>query len=103
MSKYTKASDESWILKVAIKRWLREPLLHFILIGLILFAAYGYLQSDNESDESSNQIVLTTDDIRQLNIYFVSQWKRPPTPEELQAMVVTLNNIRRDRLYFIYI
>jgi len=85
------------MLSVAIKRWLREPLLHFVLIGLILFAAYGYLQSDNESDESSNQIVLTTDDIRQLNIYFVSQWKRPPLPEELEAMVE--DKIREEVLY----
>jgi len=97
MRKSTIKEDEVSRLNIVIKRWLREPLFHFILIGLILFAAYGYLQSDNESDESSNQIVLTTDDIRQLNIYFVSQWKRPPTPEELQAMVE--DKIREEVLY----
>ena len=25
-----------------VKRWLREPLLHFLLIGLVLFGVYAY-------------------------------------------------------------
>lgn len=83
--------------QLIIMRWLREPLVHFLLIGLVLFAAYGFIQRDQSPDESSNQIVLTPDDIRQLNIYFVSQWKRPPTPEELQAMVE--DKIREEVLY----
>ena len=27
-----------------LKRWLREPLLHFLLLGVVLFAAYAYMQ-----------------------------------------------------------
>jgi hypothetical protein len=26
-----------------LKRWLREPLLHFVLIGIAVFAVYAYM------------------------------------------------------------
>ena len=31
--------------RVAIGRWLREPLLHFLLIGAALFAVYAQLRA----------------------------------------------------------
>ncbi len=37
--------------------------------------------------ESSKQIVLSLDDLRQMDMYFESQWHRQPTPEEFSAMV----------------
>jgi hypothetical protein len=30
---------------------------------------------------------LTLDDLRQLDVYFQSQWRRPPTPEALGRLV----------------
>ena len=27
-----------------VRRWLREPLIHFLLIGAVLFAVYGSMQ-----------------------------------------------------------
>jgi len=76
---------------------LREPLVHFVLIGLVLFAVYGYMHRDRGAAESSNQIVLTMDDLRQMDVYFVSQWHRQPTPEEFRAMVE--DRIREEVLY----
>jgi hypothetical protein len=29
-----------------MKRWLHEPLLHFLLAGALLFAAYGWLNRE---------------------------------------------------------
>src|SRR5207344_1334274 len=37
------------------------------------------------------------DDLSQLEIYFESQWRRPPTPEELDRMVE--DKIREEVLY----
>jgi peptidyl-prolyl cis-trans isomerase C len=79
------------------KLWLREPLVHFLLIGLVLFAAYGYMNRGRDRAESSKQIVLTLDDLRQIDMYFVSQWHRQPTPREFQAMVE--DKIREEVLY----
>ena len=80
-----------------IKRWLREPLLHFLLLGLVLFAGYGYMHRGRGGVESSRQIVLSLDELQQMDTYFVSQWHRQPTPPEFQAMVE--DKVREEILY----
>jgi hypothetical protein len=80
-----------------IKRWLREPLLHFLAVGLLLFAVYGYMNRGRGGVESSRQIALTLDDLRTMDAYFESQWHRQPTPQEFQAMVE--DKIREEVLY----
>ena len=70
-----------------IGRWLREPLLHFLLLGLVLFAADAYMQRGRGGVESSRQITLSLDELRQMDMYFESQWHRQPTPAEFQALV----------------
>jgi peptidyl-prolyl cis-trans isomerase C len=79
------------------KRWLREPLLHFLLLGLALFAVYSYLQRGRGGVESSKQIALTLDELGQMEMYFESQWHRRPTPQEFQAMVE--DKVREEVLY----
>jgi hypothetical protein len=80
-----------------LKRCLREPLLHFLLLGVVLFAVYGYLHRGRGGVESSKQIALSLDDLRTMEVYFESQWHRPPTPQEFQAMVE--DKIREEVLY----
>jgi peptidyl-prolyl cis-trans isomerase C len=80
-----------------LKRWLREPLLHFLLLGLALFAIYAYMHRGRGGFESSRQIVLTLDELRQMDMYFQSQWHRQPTPAEFQAMVE--DKVREEVLY----
>ena len=70
-----------------IGRLLREPLVHFLLLGVALFAAYTSMERGRGGGESSQQIRLTLDDLRQLDLHFASQWRRPPTPEELNRLV----------------
>jgi hypothetical protein len=41
-----------------LKCWLREPLLHFLLLGLLLFGGYAYFQRGRGGVESSKQIAL---------------------------------------------
>ena len=80
-----------------LKRWLREPLLHFLLLGVVLFAAYAYVQRGRGGVESSRQIALSLDDLRTMDMYFESQWHRQPTPAEFQAMVE--DKVREEVLY----
>jgi len=86
---------QSFLLK--LKRWLREPLLHFLLLGLVLFVTYAYLQRGRGGVESSKQIALSLDDLRTMDMYFESQWHRQPTPAEFQAMVE--DKVREEVLY----
>jgi parvulin-like peptidyl-prolyl isomerase len=70
-----------------MRRLLREPLLHFLLLGAALFAAYTFLQRGRGTEVTARRIELTQDDLGQLDVYFESQWRRPPTPQELDALV----------------
>ena len=70
-----------------MKRLLREPLVHFLLIGAALFALSHYLQPVRSAAPSSKQILLSPDELAQLAMLFQSQWKRDPTPEEFGRMV----------------
>jgi peptidyl-prolyl cis-trans isomerase C len=80
-----------------MKRLLREPLLHFVILGVALFVGYSGLQRDRDVDLSSQEIRLTLDDLAQLNILFESQWRRLPTVDEFNALVE--NRVREEILY----
>lgn len=80
-----------------LKRLLREPLLHFLALGLLLFVIYGYLNRGRGGVESSRQIVISMDDLRTMEAFFESQWHRPPTPQEFQSMVE--DKVREEVLY----
>jgi peptidyl-prolyl cis-trans isomerase C len=81
----------------AVKRWLGEPLLHFLVLGAGLFAMSVYLNRGPGGVPSSTQIALTLDDLRQVESYFESQWQRPPTPEEFDRLVE--NKVQEEVLY----
>ena len=80
-----------------MKRLLREPLVHFLLLGALLFAGYAYFDRGRGGVESAKQIQLSLDDIAQLAMLFQSQWKRDPTPEEFGRMVET--KVQEEVLY----
>ena len=64
---------------------------------MALFGIYGWMQRGRGGVESSKQIALTLDDLQLMESYFESQWHRPPTPAEFQAMVE--DKIREEVLY----
>jgi peptidyl-prolyl cis-trans isomerase C len=70
-----------------LRRWSREPLLHFILIGLVLFAGYSVLHPKSEATSESNRIVLTPDDLVQMSVTWLAQGRAPPTPEQMQNLI----------------
>ena len=80
-----------------MKRLLREPLVHFLLVGAILFGAYSYAERAHGGIEQSTQIRLSIDDISQLVLVFRSQWRRDPTPQELRVLVE--DRVREEVLY----
>ena len=69
-----------------VKRWLREPLFHFHVIGLALFIAYSLI-APKAPQASSNRIELTSDDLNQLQMSWAAQWQRPPTPDEMRGLI----------------
>jgi hypothetical protein len=81
----------------AAERLLREPLFHFLLLGLALFVINSYLNRGRLGVEPSKAIVLSLDDLRTMQSYFESQWHRQPTPQEFQAMVE--DKVKEEVLY----
>lgn len=65
---------------------LREPLLHFLLIGAALFAAYAW-QSRDGNDAASPQVRLADSDVRWLKETFALEHQREPSETELQGLV----------------
>jgi hypothetical protein len=92
---YITACTDSIVVKM--KRLLREPLVHFLLIGAVLFGVYGLASPRLPSLASSTEIRLSLDEITQLTQLFESQWRRPPTPQELERMVE--NKVQQEILY----
>jgi peptidyl-prolyl cis-trans isomerase C len=78
-----------------MKRWLHEPLVQFLAIGLVLFAVHRVISP--ERPDSSNRIEVTEADLRQMTVAWMAQWRRPPTPEEMRGLVDA--KIREEILY----
>lgn len=80
-----------------IARWLREPLLWFLLAGAALFALYRVLHPEAFSRDTSNRIVLTQDDLRQMSVTWLAQGRPPPTPEQWRSLIET--KVREEVLF----
>jgi len=70
-----------------IRRWLREPLLQFLLIALLLFVGSLVLNRNSDPRERPGRIELTADDLRQIRTAWLAQGRPPLTPEQLQSLV----------------
>jgi hypothetical protein len=68
-----------------MKRLLREPLLHFLLLGAAIFAAYSVVSK--RGSEEPGKIVITQGQVENLAFGFAKTWQRPPTDQELAALV----------------
>lgn len=79
-----------------IKNMLREPLLHFMLIGAGLFLIFGLTQE--KSSSAPNRIVVGAGQVEQLYAQFEQTWMRSPTEKELANLVKTYV---RDEVYYL--
>jgi parvulin-like peptidyl-prolyl isomerase len=79
-----------------LARLLREPLLHFLLLGGVLFAIFGR-GGPSDAGIADRQIVVSEADIARLADGFSRTWHRPPAADELEAQIQ--NYIREEILY----
>ena len=78
-----------------VNRVLREPLVHFLAIGLLLFLLFALVNDDQRND--GNRIDITDADVEQLVAIFRKQWQRPPNAQELQSLIDS--RVREEVLY----
>jgi len=78
-----------------MKSFLREPLVHFLIIGAGLFLLFDLF--NNPAGPQSGRIVITTGQIDYLKANFTRTWKRSPTKKELQGL--TQSYVRNEIFY----
>jgi hypothetical protein len=82
-----------------MKKLIREPLVHFLIIGAGLFLLYAWkvnpaaLQGGSQSDT----IIVAQETINQLVAAFTRTWMRPPTAGEVDNLI---ENHIRDEIYY---
>ena len=64
---------------------LREPLVHFLALGGLLFLFYLY--RNGGLGAGANRIVVSTGEIASLRASFEKLWLRQPSPDELRGLV----------------
>ena len=77
-----------------IVRLLREPVLHFLLIGIALFVAYGQLAP---AREDGARIVVSQAIVDNIAREYEARWFRPPSDEELSELIAA--HVRDEILY----
>jgi len=68
-----------------MKKILREPLLHFLLLGAAIFAAYGLVSKPSSGEPG--KIVISARQIAAMAEGFTRTWRRPPTRAEIEGLI----------------
>ncbi len=66
---------------------LKQPLFHFILIGVAIFAWFAWVSPQQDFVEETDTITIDGNDVALLKTRFQNSWNRPPTEDELQALI----------------
>lgn len=70
---------------IPVRRLLREPLLHFLALGALLFVLYGWL--DRDALQAPDEVVVDQARVDALAARFQRVWQREPRPDELRGLV----------------
>jgi hypothetical protein len=85
-----------------MKKVLREPLFHFLLIGAGLFLLFGWRGGpaplpSGQAGPQSAKIVVSQSDVDQIVATFTRTWQRSPTEEEMKGLV---EDFVRNEIYY---
>jgi hypothetical protein len=80
-----------------ITRWLREPLLQFLVVGVLLYALWTVVNPHLADRVPANRIVLTDDDLKQLAATWMLAGRAPPSDQQMQSLID--DRVREEVLY----
>jgi len=84
-------------MRKTISKWLHDPLLQFITLGVALFVLYGVLGGGGADAGDEKRVNVTQAEIGWLSERWSRQWQRPPTETELRGLVA--DYVRQEVLY----
>jgi hypothetical protein len=70
--------------RVNFRQIVREPLLHFLLIGLALFLLYAVV---SPGDSAGRTITISQGEVDQLRRQYAALWGAPPTDAQLTGLI----------------
>lgn len=77
-------------------RLIREPLLHFFALGLLVFILYG--RGEPVTTAPSGQLITVTGaQLAQLSAQYEAAWRRPPAEDERAALI---EDFLREEIYY---
>jgi hypothetical protein len=79
-----------------MSKLLKEPLVHFLIAGALLFGFYGLL-NPGAGDADDRIIEITPGTVERLRDAWTRQWRRPPTQEEMEGLIE--DHVREEVLY----
>ncbi len=65
----------------------REPLIHFTLLGALLFLVHGWLNPAPEAADTDLQVRISEGHLQWLSTTWARQWHRAPTQAELRGLL----------------
>jgi hypothetical protein len=74
---------------------MREPLLHFLVLGAALFGAFSMLEKKDA--EAPTKVVISASRVATIADGFARTWRRAPTEQELQGLV---EDYIRDEIFY---
>ena len=77
---------------ILASRLVREPLVHFLAAGALIFAVWG-----GGSDAGDRSITVTEAQVRGLTEQWEQQWHRQPTPAEVDGLI---RDLIKDEVYY---
>lgn len=69
-----------------MKKWSKEPLVHFLVIGALIFVVFSVFINE-ETTKDGNKIIVSAGDIERLTANWSKKWNRSPTETELKGLV----------------
>ncbi len=83
-------------MKNLILRLLREPLIHFVAIGGLMFVVYGQMNPTSTA-APPNVITVSPKNIERMRTGFIGVWQREPSDDELNALI---EDAVREEVYY---
>jgi hypothetical protein len=73
-------------LLMKIRKLVKEPLVHFLILGALLFGLHAIVNDPGEPKED-NRIVISDAKVEWMKNAWSKKWNRPPTETELRGLV----------------
>lgn len=80
---------------IKLSKVLREPLLHFLVIGVGLFFLFNFI--NGPAVDKPNRIVITPGQVELLAESFSSTWMRAPSDKEMEGLI---QGYLRDQVFY---